>query len=231
MTVKGRGNGLEVWADVTVGVPRGRELEVQHGVGRISAVDVKADLVLDSHAGPIEVTSVEGDVLCDTGSGSVKAHGVRGDLTADTGSGSVELVLDRMGDGKFVIDTGSGVDDNTVLHMFEPFYSTKFQGRGLGLAAVNGIVNAHGGCIHRGDPVTPRPPLRLRSISGDPPHRDSRANVVSARGRRLCAIPGDPVHPNLRANVGVGVGVSVGDPVGVGVGVGVGSNSDATTLK
>jgi hypothetical protein len=106
VTVKGRGNGLEVWADVTVGVPRGRELEVQHGVGRISAVDVKADLVLDSHAGPIEVTSVEGDVLCDTGSGSVKAHGVRGDLTADTGSGSVH-VSDCEGPG-VLVDTGSG---------------------------------------------------------------------------------------------------------------------------
>lgn len=32
-----------------------------------------------------------------------------------------------------LIDTGTGVDDNTVLHMFEPFYSTKDGGSGLGL--------------------------------------------------------------------------------------------------
>jgi hypothetical protein len=106
VTVKGRGNGLEIWADVTVEVPRGRELEVLHGVGRISAGDLAADLVLDSHAGPIEVAAVEGDVLCDTGSGSVKAHGVRGDLTADTGSGSVH-VSDCEGP-EILVDTGSG---------------------------------------------------------------------------------------------------------------------------
>ncbi len=46
-----------------------------------------------------------------------------------------------------LIDTGSGVDSNTILHMFEPFYSTKEGGSGLGLPTAQKIIEAHGGRI------------------------------------------------------------------------------------
>ncbi len=74
---------------------------------------------------------------------------VKNAIEAMEGGGQlwVRTSLTRDGVALELIDTGCGVDDTTLMHMFEPFYSTKDGGSGLGLPTARKIIEAHGGRI------------------------------------------------------------------------------------
>ena len=46
-----------------------------------------------------------------------------------------------------VTDFGTGIDEHNTQTLFEPFYTTKSEGMGMGLAISQTIINEHGGTI------------------------------------------------------------------------------------
>lgn len=71
---------------------------------------------------------------------AIQAMGEGGRLTLST---SVSEATLRLG----VTDTGCGMSDEQVSNMFEPFYTTKSQGLGLGLSFAAKVIHLHGGNI------------------------------------------------------------------------------------
>lgn len=68
----------------------------------------------------------------------------------EAGAGQIELTV-RQNDEVCVCisieDDGPGIDEQQQTRLFEPFYTTKSHGTGLGLAVVDSVVKAHGGSI------------------------------------------------------------------------------------
>ncbi len=88
--------------------------------------------------------------------GEAIGEGRPGKITIATGITDVEKPFaDAIGQnvaaGRYVsievTDTGSGIDQNAQTKIFDPFFTTKFTGRGLGLAAVAGIIRSQKGAI------------------------------------------------------------------------------------
>ena len=100
---------------------------------------VKTRLAHQLPASPLDATQIQ-QALVNLIKNAMHAMTKGGTLTLQTGEGA---------DGVWVsvADTGGGIPQEQINRIFEPFYTTKKKGTGLGLMIVQRIVRAHGGRI------------------------------------------------------------------------------------
>lgn len=82
----------------------------------------------------------------------------KGSITISTGVGEFDQstlnnsrLKEKLPPGRYVWfevrDSGCGMDADALFKLFDPFYTTKFTGRGLGMSATHGIITAHRGAV------------------------------------------------------------------------------------
>ena len=114
------------------------QLDLSPGVSRVEADATQLQMVIAAIvANAVEAIPETGQIRITT----------RNELLEDP----LKVQLPDLKPGRYVsvaiTDTGKGMDAATRQRLFEPFFSDKFQGRGLAMAAVYGIVKNHGGGI------------------------------------------------------------------------------------
>ena len=102
-------------------------------------LNVKTRLARALPATPIDANQIQ-QVLVNLIKNAIQAMTKGGTLTVQTGEGSEGVWVS-------VADTGGGIPQEQLNRIFEPFYTTKEKGSGLGLMIVQRIVRAHGGHI------------------------------------------------------------------------------------
>jgi two-component system, cell cycle sensor histidine kinase and response regulator CckA len=131
-------------------------IEFEKPLRRMLRADIRVDTYLPDTLGTVRAD--EGQLLQALTSLVANAQeampqgGVLTLTLADVSLGKMDLAAHpEVVPGPYVLltvsDNGCGMDSAMQAHLFEPFFSTKGLGRGLGLAAPYGIVKQHGGHI------------------------------------------------------------------------------------
>ena len=102
-------------------------------------ITVKMKLARQLTETPVDATQMQ-QVLVNLVKNAAQAMTTGGTLTLQTGENSDGVWIS-------VADTGGGIPEEQINRIFEPFYTTKKRGSGLGLMIVQRIVRAHGGKI------------------------------------------------------------------------------------
>ena len=121
---------------------------------------------------------------------------------------------DKLSEGRYVYlevsDNGCGMDKETLSRIFDPFYTTKFMGRGLGLAAVLGIIQGHHGAIKvhsepgQGTSFT----ILLPPLDGEPKELAPRIpwSVPPSNGGTILLVDDDPAVREVGTQMVDGLG-------------------------
>jgi PAS domain S-box-containing protein len=98
-----------------------------------------------------------------------------------------------------VEDAGPGMDAETRDRLFDPFFSTKFTGRGLGLAAVLGIVRSHEGAIEVQSAPGRGTRVAVWLPTSDPASRPGRVPAADGGGAKVLVVDDDEAARELAA--------------------------------
>jgi two-component system, chemotaxis family, CheB/CheR fusion protein len=136
-----------------------REISVLIGTSIPKTVEVRMNLRPDLppiEADPGQIQQVVMNLVINGAEAIGENRTGRVDVTTDLAELTRDDIrsnyaADELSPGRYVRlevrDNGSGMDEATRARIFDPFFTTKFTGRGLGLAAVLGIVKGHKGTI------------------------------------------------------------------------------------
>jgi signal transduction histidine kinase/CheY-like chemotaxis protein len=102
-----------------------------------------------------------------------------------------------------VSDTGCGMNEDTLSQIFEPFYTTKFTGRGLGLAAVSGIIRSHGGEIDVHSRVGEGTTFRvvLPTVTAAPPSKQIEPTALLHPSGRILVVDDEPAVLDVACHI------------------------------
>ena len=184
---------------------------LEHALDDLRPLTREADVRLEIEKRPIKVQADSSQLrrlLANLVGNSVEAlQDPSGQVRVRAGEVDVDLIAlrlyylgDQVAAGRYafieVVDNGCGMDSGTQVRMFEPFFSTKFAGRGLGLPAVLGIVRAHGGTLNiYSEPGRGTRVRVLLPLEADAGPRTRRPETVE-RDRGIVVVADD--EPNVR---------------------------------
>lgn len=129
-----------------VNIPEGVILRFDLATGLPQVLGDPVDLqqavlnLVSNAGGEIGAGAGTGSIVVRTGSMYCDREYLRGCYVDDSLTPGIYATLE-------VSDTGPGMDERTSSRIFDPFFNTRLQGRGIGLAAVLGIVRAHHGTV------------------------------------------------------------------------------------
>ena len=203
LTYAGRGSGAIAPIDVSELFAETIDL-VRAGLPRTIELDVRLDPALPAVVGDrSQLQQVVMNLVINAGEATGAAGGTVRVTTRTTELGDEDAADAGAGGelaaGSYVVlevaDTGVGMDEETVARVFEPFFSTKGTGRGLGLSSVLGVVRGHRGALR----VESRPgagttfrvllPVSLATVVAKPRVADVPAPAPGSQAGSADAVP------------------------------------------
>lgn len=126
-------------------------------------------------------------------------------LQAMPAGGTLTFAATREKEGRVrisIVDTGIGMNEETLSRLFSPFFTTKSEGTGLGMTSCKRIIESHGGsisvdsCLGQGTRID----VILPECTDMPAVADTKLEVAAGRGQTMLVVDGEETQLSLLGN-------------------------------